>query len=241
MSKRFSFTATLTLQLAAACCVAAMLAGWPGVSLAADKPNFGGNWDFNKDQSDDASAKIREAQLNSAQARRTSGGGFPDGGYPGGGPGGGGYPGGGGTGRRGSGGGGRGPTGGGGMGRPGGGASQAAGMTGEDMQALATDPKILRIEQNEQRISISDDSGITKTLYPDGKKHKEQGSSGNTTAIKTHWDGDQLVAESKWGHSGKLAETYKLGTDGKHLYVTSRLDNSRLGPLTIRRVYDRAT
>lgn len=114
-------------------------------------------------------------------------------------------------------------------------------MNDEDIQALAADPRVLRMEQNEKQISITDDMGSTKTLYPDGKKHKGQGSSGNKTSIKTHWDGNQLVAESKLGHSGKFTETYKLSTDGKHLYVTSRLENSRLGPLAIRRVYDRAT
>jgi hypothetical protein len=100
----------------------------------------------------------------------------------------------------------------------------------------------LRIEQNEQEISITDDTGRTKTLYPDGKKHKEQDSGGGTTAFKTHWDGERLVAEGKMGHSGKLTETYELSPDGKHLHVTSRLDSSQLTtPLTIRRVFDSGT
>lgn len=108
-----------------------------------------------------------------------------------------------------------------------------------DWEALAADSKMLRIEQKEEQISITDDSGNTKTLFPDGKKHKAQGSGDKTTAIKTHWEGERLVAESKMGHSGKLTETYELSPDGKQLYVISRLDNSQLAtPLTIRRVYD---
>ncbi len=126
--------------------------------------------------------------------------------------------------------------------RPSGGASQGGGMAGADLEELAADPKILRIEQNEQQVSIAADAGRTKTLYPDGKKHKEQGSGEKTTAIKTHWDGERLVAESKMGHSGKLTETYELSPDGKQLYVTSRLDGPHLAaPLTIRRVYDSGT
>lgn len=128
------------------------------------------------------------------------------------------------------------------MGRGSGGGSEAGGIAGADVEALATNPKMLRIEQNEQQISITDDTGRTQILYPDGKKHKEQDSGQKTTEIKTHWDGERLVAESKMGHSGKLTETYELSPDGKQLDVTSRLDNSHLAaPLTIRRVYDKGT
>jgi len=128
------------------------------------------------------------------------------------------------------------------MGRgPGGGAPQRDAIAGTDLEALEANPKMLRIEQNEQQISITDDTGHTKVLYPDGKKHKDQ-ESGEGTAFKTHWDGERLVAEGKMGHSGKLTETYELSPDGKHLYVTSRLDNSHLStPLTIRRVFDSGT
>lgn len=101
---------------------------------------------------------------------------------------------------------------------------------------------MLRIEQTEQQISITDDTGRTQTLYPDGKKHRGQESGGGPTAFKSRWDGERLVAEGKMGHSGKLTQTYELSPDGKHLYVTSRLDNSHLTtPLTIRRVFDSGT
>jgi len=122
------------------------------------------------------------------------------------------------------------------------GGPQGGGMAAADWEELAADAKMLKIEQKEEQISITDDNANTKTLYPDGKKHKEQGSGGKTTAITTHWDGQRLVAESKMGHSGKLTETYELSPDGKQLYVISRLDSSQLtAPLTIRRVYDSGT
>jgi hypothetical protein len=115
-------------------------------------------------------------------------------------------------------------------------------MTAAEWEELATNAKTLRIEQNEQQISITDDAGRTKTLYPDGKKHKEQGSGEQSIATKTRWDGDRLVAEGKVGHSGKLTETYELSSNGKQLYVSSRFDSSQLAaPLTIRRVYDQST
>jgi hypothetical protein len=230
------------------------VAGSPSVALASDKPeapHLAGKWTLNANQSDNAKQKVDEAEQNSQMSQRGSGGNYPAGGtgggypgtdYPAGGNSGGGYPGGGGMGR---GGGGMGGPGMGGMGRggmgrgPGGGTAQGGGINGEDLDSLATDSKALTIDQNDKQISITDDADHTETLYADGKKHKGDDSSGDKTGIKTHWNGNRLVAESKLGHSGKLAETYELSADGKQLYVTSELDNSHLSsPLVIRRVYD---
>ncbi len=234
-------------RLLLACALVAGLAALARISLAENKPHLAGKWSFNQDQSDDASQKVHDAEA-SVQSR---GGGYPGGGdpqgggYPGGGYPGGGYPGGGGIGYP----GGRGrigvgPTVGGGTGRGGprgGGAGRGAGLAGEDFEQLAADPKTLRVEQDEKQITITSDTGQIRNLYPDGKKHKETDSNGQSTAIKAHWDGDRLIAESKLGHSGKLTETYELSRDGKQLYVISQLDNSRLSaPLVIRRVYESA-
>ena len=130
----------------------------------------------------------------------------------------------------------------GGMGRgPGGSTVQGGGINGEELDALATDSKALTIDQNDKQISVSDETDHTETLYPDGKKHKGDDSSGDKTGIKTHWSGSRLVSESKLGHLGKLTETYELSADGKQLYMTSELDSSHLAsPLVIRRVYDNA-
>jgi len=98
---------------------------------------------------------------------------------------------------------------------------------------------MLRVEQAAKQVTITDDTGQTRSLYPDGKKHKETDSSGQKTTIKTKWDEGRLVTEGKLGHSGKLTETYELSRDGKELIVISQLDNSHLSsPLVIRRVYD---
>jgi len=233
-----------------ACALVPGLAALARVSLAENKPHLAGKWNFNQDQSDDASQKVHDAEAN---ARAHRGGGYPGGagpqggGYPGGGDGypGGGYPGGGGVGFPGGRGGiGGGYPGGGGVGRGGRrgpGAGPNAGASGEALEQLAANPQTLRVEQDEKQVTITDDSGQIKNLYPDGKKHKESGSSGESTAIKAHWDGDRLVAESKLPHAGKLTETYRLSRDGKQLYVVSQLDSSSLSaPLIIRRVYDNA-
>jgi hypothetical protein len=255
MAKVFGIPAKLAIPFLA-CCLVATLAG---VSRAADKPHLSGNWNLNPKQSDDAQAKIHDAQERSTISRRRSGGGYPgggepdDGGYPGGGggyPGGGGIPGtdypGGGYPRGGIGG----PMGGIGVGMPGGGIGrrgrdgmgrEGSGISGVEWEALAATAKTLKIEQRDDQVVLSDDSGRTRHLYPDGKKHKEEDANGKKISTKTQWEGDRLTTESKVGRSGKLTETYRLAEDGKQLEVISRLDDPALAaPLTIRRVYDRA-
>jgi hypothetical protein len=236
MSSRFGFPVMLSLALSALLATVVSTR----VVLAADKgdsPRLSGKWTYNASQSDNAKQKIQDAEQNSQVSQRGSGGGYPGGGggYPGTD-----YPGGGGGVGMGRGGIGMGGMGRGGMGRgPGGRAAQDQGLNSEDMDTLGTDPKSLTIDQNEKQISITDDADHTENLYPDGKKHKGDDSSGDKTGIKTRWNGNRLVSDSKLGHSGKLTETYELSPDGKQLYVTSELDSSHLGsPLIIRRVYD---
>lgn len=132
---------------------------------------------------------------------------------------------------------GRGGMGSGGMGRPGSMGNPGGGVSGQEWDQLATNPKSLTISQRDDQIVISD-SEHTRTLYPDGKKHDEKDENGKKISTKTEWQGDALIAETKM-HSGKLTETYQTGSDGKQLIVVSRYDNSLLSsPLSIRRVYD---
>ena len=105
---------------------------------------------------------------------------------------------------------------------------------------LAADPKYLDITQPDDQIVITD-SEHTRTLYPDGKKHKGTDEDGNKISTKTEWQGEELVAETKMG-SGKLTEMFQVSSDGKQLTVISRFENSSLAePLSIRRVYDLGT
>jgi hypothetical protein len=229
-----------------ACCLAAALVS---VARAGDKAQLSGHWNFNPDQSDDAQQKVQEAQQNSANARRGGGGGYPGnpgggtypgggGIYPGGGYPGGGYPVGGSIGRGGLGGPMGGPMGGG-IGRRGGMGNPSRGISSQEWEELAANPRHLSIHQHDDQVVISDDSNHTRTLYPDGKKHEEKDANGKKISTKTEWQGDALTAETRLGHSGKLTETYRLSPDGKQLFVVSRFDDSSLsGPLSIRRVYD---
>ena len=238
MTNHPGFRANVVVFLAA---IAIALLPATSISLA-DGAHLSGKWTLNKDQSDDADKKIQDAEASAKMQSNYPGGGgvgYPGGGgypngtdYPGGG-GGVGYP------------GGRGGMGG--MGGMGGGRvgrgqrgpmAQTSGLSSEDMQQLSATPQMLTVSQDDKQVTITDDGGQVRNLYPDGKKHKEKDSSGQSSTVKAYWQGNRLMAESKL-HSGKLTETYELSQDGKQLDVIQQLDNSHLStPLTIRRVYD---
>ena len=240
MAKIFNVTAKATVPVAAFLLAASLVA----VARADDKSQLTGHWNFNQDQSDDASQKVQDAQQNSKiQQSTASGGGYPGGGggYP---NSGGGYPGGGGgMGRGGMGGmGGMGGIGGGGGGMGRGGRQSNRGgdaVSSEQWDRLAANPKFLRIDQRSDQIVVTDDDDHAQTFYPDGKKHDDKDAEGRKISTKASWEGSAFVAETKLPHSEKLTQTFRVSEDGKQLFVTTLFEASSLnGPVSIRRVYD---
>lgn len=234
MAKGFNFTAKTSVPVIA-CFLATSLVG---VARAADKVQLTGRWNYNAAQSDDADQKVHEAQVNNERGVNDAAGGGADPtagtGYPGGG----GYP---GT---------VGPTiggmgGRGGMGVPGGmgrgtrQGTRGAEVTSEEWDRLAANPKYLHIDQRSDQIEVSNDTDQGQTFYPDGKKHDDKDVDGKKITTRSSWEGDAFVAETKLSRSQKIAETYRLSSDGKQLYVTTRFEDSSLnGPVLIRRVYN---
>lgn len=235
MTRVLGFIAKAAVPVAA-CFLAASLVS---VARGGDKAQLTGHWNFNLDQSDDAGQKVQDAQQNSKVRANTGGGGnYPGSGstYPGGG---GGYPGGGmgGMGRGGMGGmGGMG----GGMGRGGRqGTQNNSGVSSEEWDRLAANPKYLLIDQRSDQVVVTDESDHAQTFYPDGKKHDDKDDSGRKISTKASWDGDVFSAETRLPHSEKLTQTFRMSDDGKQLYVVTRFEAPSLaGPVSIRRVYD---
>ena len=235
MAKVFRMTARSAVPAAAFFLVALV-----AVARAEDKPQLQltGHWDFNADQSDDAEQKVHDAQASARQrGDNGSGGGYPSTGgtYPGGG---------GGMGRVGIGGIGIGGTypGGGGVGRNRGGmgdAGRGVGVSSEEWDRLAANPKYLRIDQRSDQVVVTDDSDQAQTFYPDGKKHDDKDADGRKISTKASWEGGVFTAETKLPHSQKLTQTFRVSEDGKQLFVTTRFEDSSLSaPISIRRVYD---
>ena len=187
--------------------------------VSAVSADLSGRWVFNRELSDDAREKMREA--------REKGGG-PGGGRPPGGGGGMGGPGGGGMGGQGGGGGRMGPP-------PG-------GMGGDDdpreaMRALLEPAEELTIAQTEAELAVEEKFGATRRLHPDGKKYK---TDNGASEIKSSWKEGKLVVETKSLRGGRVLETWERIPDGSRLIVNVKMEGG-FGPgLTLKRVYDRA-
>lgn len=183
-----------------------------------------GRWVFNKQLSDDAREKMRQAM----ERRGGPGGGGPGGAGPGGGMGG---PGGGGAGGR---------PGAGGMGGPGGpglppGTGGAADPR-EALRAVLEPAEELTVLQSPSEISVEEKYGRVRRLHPDGNKYK---TDNGASEIRSHWKDGKLVVETK-RERGSVTETWERVPDGGRLIVTVKLEGGPGGKLELKRVYDRA-
>jgi len=189
----------------------------------APRKSFAGDWQLNKDESDDPHRKVQQAHGSSGSPNTgpRMGGGWPGGGWPGGG----GY-----GGNRGN----RPP-----QGDPG--ASEK-----EKMQELV-DPTIrLSVDQKEPKapeITMTGDQSRKIILYTDGrtldkpkdKKEQQQGPQ----ELLAHWDGQKLVADEQIGKNGSMTRTYELSPDGLQLFEDVHLNLGKKNTdVTIHYVYD---
>jgi hypothetical protein len=180
-------------------------------------PSLAGTWTLNKEESEDARAKLRD------RGGERPGGWTGPGGRGGmGGPGGGAGGRGGGPGSRGGGFGGRGAD-------RDGGRDEAAGGFFEPAETLI-------ITQTAEEIAVDDGDRVLH-LHPDGRKIKSEGGGAETT---TRWRGNELVVETKVERGRKVTSAYMLVPAKRQLHVTSTIEGRSGEPITVRRVYDAA-
>jgi hypothetical protein len=188
------------------------------------RKSFAGDWQLNKDESDDPHRRVQQAHGTSRDPNNgpTMGGGsWPGSGWPGGG----GY-----GGNRGN----RPP-----QGDPG--TSEK-----EKMQELV-DPTIrLNVEQKEPKapeIVFTGDQSRKIILYTDGrtldkakdKKEQQQGPE----ELLARWDGNKLVTEEQVGKKGSMTRSYELSPDGLQLFEDVHLNLGKKNTdVTIHYVYD---
>jgi hypothetical protein len=186
---------------------------------ALEMPNLSGTWQLNKDASDDPQKVMSEARAAA-----------PGGGPPGGGHGSGGH-----------GGGGHGPGAGspGGMGSPPGGrhGSGDEGASGPDPKTLAA-LETLKISHSEPMLSITDAAGRERVVYTDGRTTEQERSHGGTTKVEARWRDGRIEIISKPSSGPKVIEAFSITADGSQLTVTTKMEGERMGPVTIRRIYD---
>jgi hypothetical protein len=210
----------------------------PPAPQAADKAAPGGttlsgHWKLNVQESEDARQKMKEAMQGRDSGGSSGGGG--GGGYGRGGGGGGGYGRGGGGGFGGGGGGG---FGGGGRRSGGGGGGSSSGSTRDPQGARAllfTAPKELTVTQTATEVAILDQDGLMRALHPDGKGYK---SDTGEEEIKTKWESDHLVVETKAKGGTKLTETYGLDAQKHQMTIVLNSEGGSRPALSVRRVYD---
>jgi len=191
----------------------------PNMRLPAVRTTIFGNWRLNTEDSDDGRKKMEQAgqRVNANRGNPRVGGG----GYPGGG--GGGYPGGGGN------------T---------GGASRST-VSEADLERMseylqASDT--LNILKKDTSMELTDDRDRKRVFVTDGRK-LEKAKDDTYQEIAARWDGTDLVSDEKTPKGGKLSRSYELATDGRQLYETVRIDDTKVGGksgtyVTIRYVYD---
>jgi hypothetical protein len=176
-----------------------------------------GRWKLNQDLSEDPREKMREAM----SGRWGGGGGYGRGGGMGGGMGHGGWGHhGGGWGR------------GGGEGEGGGG---SRGQGGQPPMMALLNASELTVTNVEPEVGLVEPDGVVETLYPDGKKHKNNDSGVET---QTSWKDATLKVERKT-ERGKLGETWSVSPDGKRLTLLLEIQRGSMPTVSVRRVYDR--
>lgn len=181
------------------------------------RKNVLGMWKFNKDESDDGRAKLRQSREAENTNRGSGSGGYggPHVGWPGGPMGGPGY---------------------GGQPYPQGGGDQA-----DRLGEIVNPPREMRLSQNydkDPEVLLSDDRQHRTAFFTDGRKlEKEKDPSYKEVAA--HWDGNNLVTDEKGAHGGKLSRTFELSPDGKQLIENIRVSDSKGNhAVTVRYVYD---
>lgn len=118
----------------------------------------------------------------------------------------------------------------------GGGAGDGSSESGESSAFAALET--LTIRHAEPEITIVDGVGREHRITTDGKKAEEERSRGGTTKLSAGWKDGRLEIVTVPEHGPKWTETYSITADRSQLTVTTKIDGSRGGTATIRRVYD---
>jgi hypothetical protein len=176
-----------------------------------------GFWRFNKDESDDGRAKLAQSRQGDNTNRGNGGGGY--GGPRIGGP----WPGGGGP--------------------YGGGPRPQGGDVSDNMGDFVNPPREIKLSQkfdSDPEVTMNDDREHRTTFYTDGRKIDKQKDPDNKE-VSARWDDKRLVTDEKGSHNGKVTRTFELSPDGKQLFESIHITDSKGNhPINVQYVYDAA-
>lgn len=93
----------------------------------------------------------------------------------------------------------------------------------------------------DQKGGFMGDTNYTESFTTDGKESTWAGMGGSQVKGTAHWDGNTLVLDAKTDFQGSdvtIKDTYRLGDDGKTLYVNSHAGTS-MGDFDSKMVFDK--
>jgi len=173
-----------------------------------------GFWRFNKDESDDGRAKLRQSREGDNSNRGNGGGGYGgprvSGPWPGSG---GGYP------------------------------HPQGGDISDSMGDFVNPPREMKFSQkfeDDPEVLMSDDREHHTSFYTDGRKIEKQKDPDNKQ-VSARWEDKKLVTDEKGSHGGKVTRTFELSPDGRQLFETVHVTDSKGNhPVNVQYVYDAA-
>jgi hypothetical protein len=122
--------------------------------------------------------------------------------------------------------------------RGGGGGNSGDAESGAGEPSAFAALETLTIRHSEPSITIVDAAGREHSLTTDGKTFEEERSHGGTTKVAATWRDGHLEIVSAPERGPRWTETYAITADRSQLTVTTKIEGSRGGAATIRRVYD---
>jgi hypothetical protein len=99
-------------------------------------------------------------------------------------------------------------------------------------------PQELTVTQTATEIVILDQDGLMRTLHPDGQGYK---SGSGEDEVKTRWESDHLVVETKTKSGARLTETYGFDAERHRLNVVLNVEGGSRPAVSVRRFYDQPT
>jgi hypothetical protein len=130
-----------------------------------------------------------------------------------------------------------------GVGYPGGhgGYGGGRGQSDEDrqkMRELFSPPSSMTLAMTGAEVDLMDDQSRKRAFMTDGRK-LQKSKDPNYQEIAAKFDGNRLITDEKTPRGDKMSRTFELSEDGRQLYETLRVNNSRTNySQVIRYVYD---
>lgn len=215
----------------------------PAPKSPPQRKDITGSWKLNIGESDNPARKIQDARASRSTSNGGGNGGGGNGGGNGRGNGGGVWGGGGGIGYPGGGVGGY--PGGRGGGGGGGGRSRSANSDDseadhEKLEVALNSPETLNFSQKDAEVDLTSDAeDFQRVYFTDGRKIQKSKDDSNHER-SAQWDDYRLISEEKGPRGGKVTRTFEAAPGAQQLYETVHYDGGRLGPISIRYVYDNA-